>query len=788
MKYEATESPLSIQVSFKKLIEHYRAEEKKDDSLLSNRAKEILAVVKEHPELESGIEDLSKLDNFQNEIAILTQDVFPPMLSSNEIKTIGIPFDDRIFRASNRFKNIIKRAGEDYDSSIRNIPEDQMYILQCTVILSFYYNVDVEYKKPLYYDIPDENGILRHYRIMYNADFMELSPTDKAKDLTQDDIDELLDGFDDIKLWKQKFPPNSWVAKGFVISNLFDVTMDNSISDLKTTLLEQSSHDNVLLHKFEDIFRSIFGIKNLQTGFSSYDDDANSLEKLTKNMPSFLLHEKSDDNCGNLLCEHSYEVLLKDKHHFAISDIDKYNKISKGQAPYGTLATQGFKSAILVPVAHEGNLLGILELVSFNKHELNSINANKLHEVMPYITAAVVRNKTENKNTIEAVIQNECTSIHDSVKWKFVKEAKKFLREKNKGNMVSFGDITFKDVYPLYGQIDIRNSSDARNEATQRDLYTQLQLVDKIFKVAVENGNMPIYEEYSFRVNSYLEEVEKDFQTSTEQNIVDFLFEEIHPALEQVKTLNENLEQLVIAYRKQLNDTTGMIYDCRNDYDQTVTVINKRMAKIIDEKQLEAQKMFPHFFERYKTDGVEHTMYIGKSISNVKPYSDVYLQNLKLWQLETMCYMENAYYNLKPDLKIPLDVSSLILVHNTPLSIKFRMDEKHFDVDGTYNARYEIIKKRIDKAFIKDTEDRITQPGHITIIYSQKKDEEEYLRYVKLLQAKGVLNEDLKIHEVEDLQGVSGLKAITVGILYKYDDNKSLLTYDDLMKELSKEL
>jgi hypothetical protein len=30
------------------------------------------------------------------------------------------------------------------------------------------------------------------------------------------------------------------------------------------------------------------------------------------------------------------------------------------------------------------------------------------------------------------------------------------------------------------------------------------------------------------------------------------------------------------------------------------------------------------------------------------------------------------------------------------------MDEKRFDVDGTYNARYEVVKKRIDKNNIKE--------------------------------------------------------------------------------------
>ncbi len=79
----------------------------------------------------------------------------------------------------------------------------------------------------------------------------------------------------------------------------------------------------------------------------------------------------------------------------------------------------------------------------------------------------------------------------------------------------------------------------------------------------------------------------------------------------------------------------------------------------------------------------------------------LYLQNLRLWQLQVMVEMENAHYNLKPTLPVPLDVSSLIMVHNSPLDIRFRMDEKRFDVDGTYNARYEVIKKRIDKEFVK---------------------------------------------------------------------------------------
>jgi hypothetical protein len=128
----------------------------------------------------------------------------------------------------------------------------------------------------------------------------------------------------------------------------------------------------------------------------------------------------------------------------------------------------------------------------------------------------------------------------------------------------------------------------------------------------------------------------------------------------------------------------------------------------------------------------------------------------------------------------------MILVFNQPLSIRFRMYEKQFDVDGTYNARYEVVKKRVDKAFIKNTKERITQNGKLTIVYSQKQDEEEYLDYIEFLQHKNVLDEKVEVLEVEDLQGVTGLKALRVDILYKgKEDDKTFYTYDDLMRELN---
>jgi len=89
-------------------------------------------------------------------------------------------------------------------------------------------------------------------------------------------------------------------------------------------------------------------------------------------------------------------------------------------------------------------------------------------------------------------------------------------------------------------------------------------------------------------------------------------------------------------------------------------------------------------------------------------------------------------------------------------------------VDGAYNIRYEIVKKRIDKVRIKDTNERLTQPGKIAIVYSQAKEANEYLEYIEFLQNQKLLKPGIEKYDLEELQGVSGLKALRVDV--NFDD------------------
>ncbi len=790
MKDTGREFPLDIKISFKTLFETYEANLNTGSDLQKRRAKEVLDVAKKYPKLSEGITTQKEIKKLQKQIDFVIDDIFASVLQTNEIKIAGAPFQSIPFKTTSRYDAIKANADSSYEMQLTDMNDDEFYILGCSLILRGYYGYNIDFRRPYFYNIPDATGVMKSYKVLYNADFGHIEKTDASIDITREDVSELLDNFNNIELWKQKFPPNSWIYSGFVIANMYDATTDVSLSNFKTSLLaNESAKSESFIKEFESILKSLYSIQDLQVGFTVFNEEDNIFEQPGAAIgESFILDDKKKERCDTALCEASFYTLFKQKQFYCISEVERYANLYPENALYKKLLRQQVQSAIIVPVVDNDILYGILEIVSTIPQALNSINANKLHDVLPNLVDSVKRSKEKEENEIELMIQDECTAIHASVHWKFHREAARVIKAQKAGQQAYFKEIVFENVYPLYGQIDIKGSSEARNIATKNDLILQLEQVQKIIKRIYTIEKLPIYEQLEFRISNFLEEFEaEELQVNSERNVLQFLRHEIVPLFKHLSKKSEALKQMITEYHEMVEQGSGLVYMHRKDYDESVTLINKRMASIIDRKQKEAQEMYPHYFERFKTDGVEHSLYIGEAVTKGTNFHKVYLYNLRLWQLQVMCEMENAFYKLKEKLPVQLDAASMLLVFNASLSLRFRMDEKRFDVDGTYNARYEVVKKRVDKANIKDTQERITQSGKISIIYSQKEDEIEYLKYVAFLQHKKMLDKDIELLEVEDLQGVTGLKAIRVSVLYETNtknDQKEYYTYEDLMTQL----
>ncbi|MCO6175358.1 GAF domain-containing protein [Flavobacterium sp. NRK F10] len=780
-----SESPFKTLISFHKLTEMLEHIAQNDIPFRSAYARSLLDEVQKVPELITGIENIDTIRQNSQLISYLLSDLFPTALTHNEIKAAAIPFHNFTFNYTKRFENILQNAGVNFEVNIRDLDEHRFYVMNCCLIINHYFNSTVDFAMPLFYDIPDKKGFMRHYRILYNADFMDVIPTDKAIMLTEADINLLLDNYDDLELWKKYFPHESWILKGFGIVSLFDSTTENSLSNLKTNLLKTKSEPTIFENSFESIFRSFFKIPDLRIGFMIFNQTEKKLVKppISKGfISSFLLDEK-DCDCETLLCGGSYDNLIKKQTYFTISDVQNYIQNSGNETFGYNLLLKNISSCILAPIVKDNQLLGIIEFVSATPRALNSIEAQKIELITPFLVDTIERFNNERDNQIEAIIQREYTTIHPSVYWKFTQEAQKFYDSLINQESYTLKEIVFKDVHPLYGQIDIKGSSEHRNETVKKDLNVQLKWLLDIFSTLNKNHKLAIVEQRIFELQDWQLEISGNLKADIEQQIQRYIGTEIHPLLQTIQLDDDAIQKEINHYFDSLDVKNGLLYTERKKFDEAMAIINKKLAKIIDEKQNEAQKIYPHYYERFRTDGVEHNLYIGASITPQRKFDLLYLQNLRLWQFQTLCEMEIEHHKIKSQLPFPLEVTSLILVFNSPISIRFRMDEKRFDVDGTYNARYEVVKKRIDKAFIKNKKERITAQGKITIVYSGKHEEEEYLKYVRYLQHKNIIAPEVEQFEVQDLQGVSGLNAIRVTILHENaKPEKSKVTIDEFLK------
>jgi len=767
--YSDYELPFKIKLNFSKVVDYWKETANQSNKTVAAPAIDFLKRLETNaPELLGAFEDFSILEKKEKEVRELLSPLFPTLTTLNDIKAVVIPFIPIIFNSTQRLENMLNNSEEEGIMMMSQLNGDMAYIDACIFILQFKYGVAINSKRAFYFDIPDKRTkIQRHYRTLINADFSSFTVHENFQPLSQKEIRELINNINDVELWKKKIPPNSFTYEGFAIIKLFDVTEDEAISALKVDLLKKDALQTPEI--VEDIRKhltSVVGICNLKLGFAAYDKEKDSLRSLGYGIwNSLSLSGQIEEANAKAFCNHSKCSLFEEQ---APLVFPSYTPDEIKNIPFvPKLIANNINSYIVFPLVYDKEIIGVFELGSEKENELNAILINGLERVVPLFTTALKRLLDEQETKLETIVQDQFTAIHPSVSWRFFEAAENLLATRRDNPKATIEEIYFPEVYPLFGQSDIKGSSTERNNAIQDDMIEQLGLAKKVIDLASSKFHLPIYHQLKHKLHGCIRKMKKGLNAGDEIEVLEFLNQDIYPVFRYLRTLDEEMNSMVDTYKLALNEDLGVVYKRRKDYEQSVQLINNSIADYLTKSQEKAQQMFPHYFEKYKTDGVEHNIYIGQSIVNHTPFNELHLQNLRLWQLMTICETENLIeFEIKPQLKVPLSVASLILVHQNSITIKFRQEEKRFDVEGAYNIRYEIIKKRIDKAKIKGTGERLTQTGKIAIVYSQDKEAREYRQYIEYLQSINYISKNVEWLDLNDLQGVTGLRAIRVEVIY----------------------
>lgn len=63
------------------------------------------------PRIIEGIESVEEFEKYESAIRILLADLFPMLLTNNEIKAVTIPYYFNILNLTDRFKRILEETG-----------------------------------------------------------------------------------------------------------------------------------------------------------------------------------------------------------------------------------------------------------------------------------------------------------------------------------------------------------------------------------------------------------------------------------------------------------------------------------------------------------------------------------------------------------------------------------------------------------------------------------------------------------------------------------------------------
>lgn len=754
--------PFKISFSMRPLLEQWIASLDVDNEYHQMIRTSIEDYIAKHPNLLQpyhSLEDfLEEHDNSQ--LDFLFGSVFPPALSRQVLGYVAPAFSFEPFYITWGMFQLLDNTDAEIEveqySIFQNIP---FSVRACFIILNKVYGLDLDYVMPYIFKVKFGKTAPRQYFKVANIlDFLEVKTHRPPPHISQEQIDFLLKNPKDVDLWMSIFSPETFHFEGLFVSTMTEVTDLEAMSRLRRRLLQQ---DSLLsdrgIRLIEGLTNIYLKLNDSKLGIQALDYPTRKSRAGQYEIGRALVpeagHPLGPDNVGSF-----YEQACAENHIKIISDL----RSIKNPTPIEqALITKGFRSLMLVPLRKKGQeIIGLIELASKQSYAYTYVNSLKIKEILPLFDASMEDNRSFIESKIRNTIQTHFTHIHPSLMWKFEESAANFLRAGE--DVRQMKPPVFKDLHALYGQIDINGSTTIRNEAIRYDLITNLGEVKTILEGVLGKTKIDLLRKWIYEVSDQIDVLQEDYTTHAESNAVN-LIREVNILLRKVADEDPTANEVWIKeYLDRLDPELDVLNSARWQFEQSVRKINRTISRYLAKEEQKNQKVLPHFFDKFQTDGIEYNLYVGQSLLESGTFAQHHLQNLRLWQLKSMVEIKRGLSSQRGELPIDLTLSYLIFVYDSTISIRFRSDEKRFDVEGTQDIRYEVLKKRLDKALLYESEERLTADGKLAIVFIQERDMLGYRQYINYLIREGYLEEEVEEVQIEPLQGAVGLKALRV--------------------------
>jgi hypothetical protein len=762
---------IAIQFSFRPFIDHIVKKLEVERNAKAVFYQYILNKFKAQPELWKPM-DTSQLKNYPH-IFELIHSALSPLLheEKDQLWAISMPVTPCFFSGTDAFYKIL--IDQQSHEPSPNIEKPSMSQMTKGILTSFYnlvlqrfYNFSFTVNSGTVRSVMDaQTGLLKYYRLNVDSRFMNITYSGELPALKPENItDRIWSEASNLEILQDLLPLHNFKVEGISIVDVVDVTAEYSLENIKNVIIKHNkSHAGKHGENISNALKTLVSCQGVQFGLvpnlrvnhkvvaNNQSDFESVLSRLSKKDPAM-----------QVLYQHRVDEYLKNPSRLIFPKITQEQR--ENSIWLNMLHEQGIVSYAIFPLYFSGNIVGALEVHAHNVKVFQSYTLSKLETAFPLLSQLLQNLITDFNHELTTVVTEKFTALQPAVRWRFYEAAYQYIHSGAKANNLPLDKIYFQKVSPFYGAIDIKDSSIKRNQAIRADLYSNFEVLETLF----HNINKNLNDHFEHQLTAALSTCNKSqFNDLSDREVLitqDYLQQQLPIYLRQMANEHPDLKPAVQRYF-DATQPQGGLFENSARYERSLQRINTEVTTYLESFNAEVQETYPCYFEKFRTDGVEYDLYMGQSIAPEIPIPAGLLHTLRYKQLELMATIAKATASLQNELEVYMQTTHLIFVYEKLIDISFRTDEQRFDVEGSYNIRYQMVKKRIDKAHVKDTQERLTQPGKITIIYFNSWEATEYKGYIEKLKQRDLLKDDLEYLEVEELQGVQGLKALRVGVV-----------------------
>ena len=138
-------------------------------------------------------------------------------------------------------------------------------------------------------------------------------------------------------------------------------------------------------------------------------------------------------------------------------------------------------------------------------------------------------------------------------------------------------------------------------------------------QAAGQARSLPALDELGYRIDKHIAQIERSLNSGDEVGIIAFLRAHVESLFDYLGEFGREVRARIEAYRSALDARLGTVYRQRRLFEDSVTRIAEAISSHLDREEQAAQEMFPHYFEKQKTDGVDYQMYVGAEPAGGRP-------------------------------------------------------------------------------------------------------------------------------------------------------------------------